>query len=130
MESLSWIKEAEVYAKRLLARRPDDADALFSLGAANYILGGLPRYKRVFLWFDRFHGDKRLGMQQLQITAEKGHYLKPLAEIFLALAAIREKQDDLARSQLRDLALHFPENPLYRAELARLDNQHAPHGGQ
>jgi hypothetical protein len=121
LESLSLIKEAEGYAKRLLRQRPDEADVWLSLGAANYIIGSLPAYKRFFLWFGRIHGNKRLGMEQLQIAAEKGHYLKPFAEIFLALAAMREKQEALARSQLLDLAAHFPENPLFRAELARLD---------
>jgi hypothetical protein len=120
MESLSLIKEAEGYAKQLLAVRPDEADAWVSLGAANYIIGCLPSYKRFFLWFGRIHGDKHLGMEQLQITAEKGNYLKPFAKIFLALASMREKQEDVARILLRDLATQFPENPLFRAELVRL----------
>ena len=59
-------------------------------------------------------------MEQLQITAEKGHYLKPFAEIFLALAAMREKQNDLARIQLMDLVARFPENPLFKEELNHL----------
>ena len=120
LESLSLIKEAEGYAKRLLALQPDEADAWLSLGAANYIIGCLHTYKRFFLWFGRIHGDKSLGMEQLQITAEKGHYLKPFAEIFLALAAMREKQEDVARKQLLDLATRFPQNPLFQEELARL----------
>lgn len=122
MESLSLIRKADDYATQLLALKPDEADAWFSLGAANYIIGSLPAYKRFFLWFGGIHGDIRLGMEQMRITAEKGHYLKPFAEIFLALAAIREKQEELARGLLQDLAAQFPENPLYQAELARLGN--------
>jgi hypothetical protein len=120
MESLSLIKEAGGYAKQLLAVRPDEADAWLALGAANYIIGSLPAYKRFFLWFGRIRGDKHLGMEQLQIAAEKGHYLKPFAEIFLALAAMRENQMELARAQLQDLVAHYPENPLFREELAHL----------
>jgi hypothetical protein len=132
IESLSLIKEAEGYAKRLLVLQPDEADALLSLGATNYIIGSLPAYKRFFLWFGQVRGDKHLGLEQLRIAAEKGHYLKPFAQIFLALAAMREKQEDVARSQLRDLAVQFPENPLFKAELARLDSQNARsnHGEQ
>lgn len=125
LESLSLIKEADKYAKRLIALRPEDADAWLSLGAANYIVGCLPAYKRFFLWFGRIHGDKELGMEQLQIAAEKGHYLKPFAQIFLALAAMRENRDEIARNQLTDLAAHFPDNPLFRAELARLGSRKA-----
>ena len=120
MESLSLIKEAEGYSKQLLAVRPDEADAWLSLGAANYIIGCLPAYKRFFLWFGRIHGDKQIGMEQLQIAAEKGHYLKPFAEIFLALAAMRENRMELARDNLQDLADHYPENHLFHEELARL----------
>ncbi len=120
LESLMQIKQAEGYAHRMLALRPDAADAWLSLGAANYIVGCLPKYKRFFLWFGRIHGGKQLGMEQLRIAAEKGHYLKPFAEIFLALAALREKQEDVARQNLRELVAQFPENPLFRAELARL----------
>jgi len=131
-ESLSLIKETEGYAKRLLVLRPDEADAWLYLGAANYIIGSLPAYKRLFLWFGRIHGDKNLGMDQMRITAEKGHYLKPFAEILLAMAALRENQEDIARSNLRDLAAQFPENLLFRAELSRLNTQieSAKHGGQ
>jgi hypothetical protein len=125
MKSLSSIKEAEGYAHRLLALKPDQADAWFSLGAANYIIGSLPVYKRFFLWFGRIHGDKTAGMEQMRITAERGHYLKPFAEIFLALASIREKQDEAARNLLRNLATQFPENVLFQSELARLENAYA-----
>ncbi len=132
LESLSLIKEAERYAKRLLVLQPEDADAWLSLGAANYIIGCLPGYKRFFFWFGGIHGDKTLGMEQLQITAEKGHYLKPFAQIFLALAALRENREEIARTQLLDLVAHFPNNPLFRKELARLGNHNAwsRYGGQ
>jgi hypothetical protein len=125
MRGLSLIKESEDYAKRLLESQPENADALLSLGATNYIIGSLPAYKRFFLWFGRIRGDKRLGMEQLQTASEKGHYLKPLAAIFLALAAMRENQDDLARSLLRDLVARFPENPIYKNELDRLADHQA-----
>jgi len=121
IESLSLTRKADGYAKRLLAARPDDADASFSLGATNYIIGCLPAYKRFFLWFGGIHGDRLLGMDQLKIAAEKGHYLKSFAKIFLALAAMREKQYELARRLLNDLAAQFPENPLYRTELSLLE---------
>jgi len=128
LQGLSLTKEAEGYAKKLLASRPDEADAFLALGAANYIIGSLPAYKRFFLWFGRIHGDKRLGMEQLRITAERGHYLKPFAKVFLALAAMRENQQDLARKQLSDLVAQYPDNPLFASELARLNRQAVPAG--
>jgi tetratricopeptide (TPR) repeat protein len=132
MESLSMIKKAEGYAKRLLELQPDHADAWLSIGAANYIIGCLPAYKRFFLWFRRIKGDKDLGMEQLKIAAERGRYLKPFAKIFLALAALREDRVDVARSELRDLVSAFPHNHLFREELARLETHYmdSNHGEQ
>ncbi len=120
LEGLSLIKEANGYASRLLALQPDRADAWLALGAANYIIGCLPMHTRFFLWFGGIHGDKRLGMEQLMRTADGGHYLRPFAKIFLALAAVREKQEDVARRELIDLVAEFPDNPLFTAELGEL----------
>lgn len=126
IEGLRLIKDTEVMAKRLIALRPDAADAYLSLGAANYIIGCLPAHTRFFLWFGGIHGDRILGMEQLRRAAEKGHYLRPYAKILLALAALREKKEDVARAQLTDLTNEFPENPLFARELARLTQQKMP----
>jgi len=68
------------------------------------------------LWFGGIHGDKQLGMQQVQKTVDGGRYLKPFAQILLALSARREKQDALAQKLLKDLTEEFPGNPVYIAE--------------
>jgi len=120
VESLKMIRDAEMYAKKLLVVAPDSADAYLTLGAANYIIGSLPGIKRFFLRFAGVHGDKKLGIQQLEIAADRGHYLRPFAKILLALAALREKDPDVARIQLTELVAEFPENPLFASELAKL----------
>ena len=119
LDSLRQIKEAEATAKRLLAERPDAADAWVALGAANYIIGCLSGGKRFLLWFGGIHGDRKLGMEQLEKTATSGRYLRPYAKVLLALAARRERQEDLARRLLRELSGEFPASPLFSAELAR-----------
>ena len=118
LDSLRQIKEADAEAKRLLARRLDTADAFLALGAANYIIGCLPGTTRFFLWFGGVHGDRKLGMEQLGKAAQNGRYLRPFAKILLALAARREKQDELARRLLRELTEEFPSSPLFAAEYA------------
>jgi hypothetical protein len=122
LKSLKLIREAEGYANKLLAVQPDALDAYLSLGATNYIIGCLPGYKRFFLWFGGIHGDRGEGMRQLEIAANGGHYLRPYAKIFLALAALREKQPELARAQLEALVAEFPQNSLFQRELALLEN--------
>jgi len=121
IDSLRYVREAEAQAKRLLAVAPDNADAYLALGAANYILGCLPAYKRFFLWFGGIRGDRMAGMEQLRRAAARGHYLMPFAKMLLALAALREKQPALARSLLIDLTREFPGQPLFARELALLN---------
>ncbi len=120
VESLKMIKDADRYAKKLLVVAPDAADAYLTLGAANYIIGSLPGYKKLFLGVAGIHGDKKAGIQQLEIAAQRGHYLRPFAKILLALAALREKQTEVARTQLQELVAEFPENSLFANELAKL----------
>src|SRR5208283_2341811 len=94
----------------------DAYDAYVALGCANYIIGSLPGSARFMLWFGGIHGDKQLGMQQVQKTVDGGRYLKPFAQILLALSARREKQDALAQKLLKDLTEEFPGNSVYIAE--------------
>ncbi len=125
LDSLKKIREADVYAKKLLVVAPDADDAYLGLGMANYFIGSLPGTKKFFLSFAGIHGDKKAGIQQLQIAADHGHYLRPFAKILLALAALREKQTELARIQLQELVTEFPENPLFTSELAKLKDSPA-----
>jgi len=119
LDGLKRMKEANEYAKELLAVEPDADDAYVALGAANYIIGSLNPGYRFALWFGGIHGDKKLGMEQLRKTAEKGRYLRPFAKIMLALAARREKQNALAQKLLLELSQEFPSSPLFAAEYAK-----------
>ena len=119
LDGLKRMKEANEYAKELLAQRPDTNDAYVALGAANYIIGSLNPGFRFALWFGGIHGDKKLGMEQLRIAGESGRYLKPFAKILLALSARREKQNVLAQRLLHELSQEFPSNQLYASEYAK-----------
>jgi len=119
MSALKRVKEANEYAKRLLAQHPDAADAYIAPGVANYIIGSQSAGTRFTLLFGGIHGDKKLGMEQLAKTAGNGLYLKPFAKIVLALAARREKQDPLAQKLLRELNEQYPDNKLFASEYAK-----------
>ncbi len=118
--SLRMIRAAENDATILLGVEPNAQDAYVALGAANYIIGCLPAYKRVFLRFGGIHGDRQRGMSQLQMAVEHGQYLQPFAKALLALAALREKRPQLARTLFEDLHREFPTNPVFARELALL----------
>jgi hypothetical protein len=119
LDGLKRMKEANEYAKQLLARHPDAADAYVAPGIANYIIGSLNPGYRFALWFGGIHGDKKLGMEQVNKTVENGRYLRPFAKIMLALAARREKQNVLAQRLLRELKDEFPSNDTFAAEYAK-----------
>lgn len=121
LNSLKKIREADKYAKALLVIAPDEADAYLGLGTANYVIGSLPEIKKFLLGFAGIHGDKRAGILQLHIAADRGYYLRPFAKILLAMAALREKKTELARTQLMELAAEFPENRLFVVELAKVN---------
>jgi hypothetical protein len=122
LDSLKKIREADAYSKKLLRVSPDAADAYLGLGTANYIIGSLPGLKKFFLGFAGIHGNRKLGIQQLEITADHGHYLRPFAKILLAMVALREKKPAVARVQLGELVAEFPQNPLFASELAKLSS--------
>jgi hypothetical protein len=118
-DALKHLKEANGHAELLLHDHPEAYDAYVAPGIAYYVIGSLPSSARFFLWFGGIHGDKQLGMSQVEKTAEKGHYLKPFAKILLALSARREKQNALAQKNLRELTEEFPGNAVYDAEYAK-----------
>ena len=121
LDSLRLIREADKFAKKLLVIAPEGTDAYLTLGTANYIIGSLPAGKRLLLRFAGIRGDKGVGIKQIEIAAASGRYLRPFAKILLALAALREKKPDVARTQLTELVAEFPDNPLFASELAKLN---------
>jgi len=125
-DALKRIKEANANAELLLADHPDAYDIYVAPGIAYYVIGSLPSSARFFLWFGGIHGDKQLGMQKVQKTADDGNYLKPFAQILLALSARREKQDALAQKNLKELTEEFPGNSVYDAEYAKTLGRPAP----
>jgi hypothetical protein len=120
LDSLKKIRQADTYSKKLLKIAPEAADAYIGLGTANYFIGSQPTLKRFLLVFAGIHGDKKVGLQQIEIAADHGRYLRPFAKIMLALAALREKRPEVARTQLLELVMEFPENPLFASELAKV----------
>ncbi len=120
LATLHLLGVSEGFANRLLAVDSGAGDAYVALGVSNYILACLPAYKRFFLRLGGVHGDKSVGMHQLEQAVANGKYLQPYAELLLALTSLREKQPQRAQALLAHLSGEFPENPLFARELAKL----------
>lgn len=121
LASLHYTKEATAWAEQLLAVDPDCYDAHLATGVSQYIIGSMAAPIRWLVRLGGVSGDKQKGIAELQLTAERGHYLAPFARILLAIAYVREKNKTRARELLVSLRNEFPQNPLFTQEIARLD---------
>jgi hypothetical protein len=124
MASLHFTKQASAAAQQLLVVCRDCYDALLATGFSKYILGSMAPPIRWLLRLDGLTADKKGGISDLQITADRGHYLAPFARILLAIAYLREKDKTRALELLTGLRSEFPGNTLFPREIARLETSH------
>jgi hypothetical protein len=120
LAALSTIKSTRALAEKLNAQDPSYNDAYLAVGVENYLLSANSAPVRWLLRISGAQTDKNEGIAKLQLTADKGHYLAPYARLLLAVAALRDHNSARARTLLAGLAEEFPRNPLYRKELARI----------
>lgn len=120
LAGLSYMKAGRTVAEKLLAIDPSYYDAYLAIGIENYLLGLNPAPVRWVLKISGAQTDKNAGLSQLKITADKGHYLAPYARLLLAVAALRDKDRNTARTLLAGLSQEFPQNQLYQKELAKI----------
>jgi tetratricopeptide (TPR) repeat protein len=118
--ALSPTKRANEWAQKLLRKDPDYADAYLATGLNKYIIGSTPAPIRWVLAIGGFGGDKKEGIRELELTAEKGRLLAPFARLLLTMAYLRQGNTARARQMLESLQEEFPENPLYAREIARI----------
>jgi hypothetical protein len=121
MAALSEVKQGRVMAEQLLARHPDYYDAYIAVGLENYLLSQKAAPVRWILRATGSQTDKRTGVDKIRLTAEKGHYLLPYARLLLVVADLRDHAPQLAKEKLQWLCREFPQNKLYREELAKLN---------
>ncbi len=119
-QALNEIKQARNMADALVKRYPDCYDAYLAMGVENYLLSQKMAPVRLFLRMTGAQTDKQEGLVKLRIVADKGVYLKPYAKILLAIAALRDNNRKDAVSLLKQLAVQFPGNSLFRDEIKKL----------
>ena len=110
-------------ATKLINRTPPCYDAYVTFGATEYVVGNLPFFVKWFVRYDGIEGNKRRGIEQVKLAARHGRYYGPFARILLAVASLREKKLDDAHQLVSGLADEFPDNPLFRKELAFISDR-------
>ena len=118
--SLNEVKQARGRAQQLLAAHPDCYDGYLAIGFENYVLSLKPAPLRLLLRLNGAQTDREAGLAKLRFTAKNGHYLKPFAQLLLAVAALRDKNEPEAKRLLSHLTVQFPGNQLYRDELKKI----------
>lgn len=118
--SYSLAKRSNQLAQQLLKLDPQYYDAYVTTGMTEYLVGSLPFFARWLVRFDDIKGAKQVGISNLRRASESGRYLKPFAKILLAVLYLREKKPEESRSLLAELNEEYPQNPLFRKELAKL----------
>jgi hypothetical protein len=122
LASLHFTKQASTSAQQLLAVCHDCYDALLATGFSKYVIGSLAAPFRWILRLGGLPSDKQGGLDDLQTTADHGHYLAPFARILLAIAYVREKDKPRAVQLLAGLQQEFPGNSLFSRQIARLQS--------
>ena len=120
ISSLNQIKLGREIAEKLVAAHPSYFDAYLAIGLENYLLSMKPAAVRWLLRMGGAQTDRDTGIDKLKLTAENGRYLQPYARLLLAIADLRDKRPADAKKKLLWLTSEFPDNPLYRNELAKL----------
>lgn len=116
-------RESQRIARRLLALDPPAYDAYLTTGTAEYVVGSLNAFFRIFVRLDQIDGSKEKAVTELETVATRGHYLRPFAKVLLAAIHLRENRPAAALALLRELDREFPGNPLIARELARAERR-------
>lgn len=116
----SLSKETQQYARRLLTLNPPCYDAYLTLGSAEYIVGNLNFFFRLFVRFDQIEGSKQKAIEELTRVVERGRYFPTYAKILLSVIYVRENQPQKALVLLREMEHDYPENPLFRLEIQHI----------
>jgi tetratricopeptide (TPR) repeat protein len=108
------------YSNRLVEVDPNFVDSNIVQGVQNYVVGNLPQHWKLLGFLIGFHGDRELGIRQLQLVAERGVLSKYDARILLAAIYRRERRSQDAIPLLKNLAELFPRNYLFRLEQVQM----------
>jgi tetratricopeptide (TPR) repeat protein len=119
---LGYAQQAQRYAVRLLKVDPTAYDAYLTSGVSEYLLGSLPFFMRWFIHFDEVEGSKPQAFRYLTLVARSGHFFGPFAKVLLSIGYLREGKPRESQILLSQLVREFPDNALYRKELARVSD--------
>ena len=107
------------YLEKAKENDPQSYDIYFLTGSFRYHIDHLPRVTRFLSSMAVTSGDRRKGLQELELAAQKGDLLKELARSELSANYLNfEKQPERALPIIRKLKETFPDNYNFSFALA------------
>jgi tetratricopeptide (TPR) repeat protein len=116
----SLSKEAQQYARKLIAMNPPVCDAYMTLGSVEYVVSNLNFFFRLFVRFDQIEGSKQKAIENLNKVISCGRFYPPFAKILLSVIYLRENQQQQALKLLQEMERDYPKNPLFKNEVKRV----------
>jgi hypothetical protein len=92
--------QARKYEMQFARVNPHSADPLLILGIADYAVGSLPWYLKVFLSIAGLHGNRARGIVEMERASQEGYWAREDAQFVLVAVYRREKMYDEALAQL------------------------------
>jgi tetratricopeptide (TPR) repeat protein len=108
------------FTKVLLAMDNSDPNTLMGQGVFEYMVGSIPREVRWMASLAGLTGSKDNGYALLEQASVSGSYVSNDASMFLAYFYEQDARFDDALRHLNRLALKYPQNVIFRYNIARM----------
>jgi hypothetical protein len=122
--SLDYAREGQAAAVKLIRLDPNFGDAYMTTGFNDYLLDSLPLLVRplakMAAKFEDSEATKAAGIRKLEVAATRGRFLKPFAQMMLAMFYRKEKRNADSVKMLAELHAAFPENRSFQREFERV----------
>lgn len=102
--------------QRIMKLDPEFVDAKLSVGIYEYVIGSLPFFVKMLVFFGGVHGSKKEGLKLIREVSVKGNYSLDEASIMLVMFYSREKRLAESLAILETLTKKYPQNFLFRLE--------------
>lgn len=118
MSALRNGSDAVDHHRDLVKLQPDYHDAKITIGMYDYVVGGLPVFVRVGARFLGHSGNKKRGLETLELVAREGERARDDAKVLLIALLKREGRFRDAHTYASELSEKYPRNYLFKMEAA------------
>lgn len=118
MSALRNGSDAVDHHRDLVKLDADFHDAKITIGMYDYVVGGLPIFVRVGARFLGHRGNKKRGLETLELVAREGEWARDDAKVLLIALLKREGRFRDAFKYASELAEKYPRNYLFKMESA------------